>query len=347
MPHLRACGCRSLALVTGILTLAVALVAAVPSIGQDDAAHFAAYVERYGSGEIDWEAGIIYGRGIAYLEDQKGNRYMAQRAAQVMAAANIIRLAAGIRLDDRRLLGELGGGQVVIRLRAFLKVIEHSSRFVEDGGKPYYEVVRKTPITGIEGLTRQLLTKFGRSVSEGLQWPAAPAPPPGGSLPDDDAPWLVLDARHLTAAGQVQPALFPAIRAADGRILYDWRNVAPDALESRGMARYVVSDTDSRHLSGNAATLDGLLALLSPARALAEETTPPQSSGRRRYIVKKVENVEGLARTNLVVSNADAQALAAEDTASLILKKCRVIIIVNSPIGGVEGAADNSHQRSS
>ncbi|MFH1981070.1 MAG: hypothetical protein ABIL58_04445 [Pseudomonadota bacterium] len=332
---------------TGLLTLAVALVAAAPSIGQNEAANFAAYVQRYGGGEIDWEAGIIYGRAIAYLEDQKGNRAMAQRAAQVMAAANIVRLAAGIRLDDRRLLGDLGSGQVVIRLRAFLNVVNHSSRFVEDGGKPYYEVVRKTPITGIKGLTRQLLTQFGDSVSEGLRWPDTPAPPSGETLSDDQAPWLVLDARHLAAAGQVQPALFPAIRAADGRILYDWRTVAPDALESRGMARYVVSDVDASRWQSGTGTPSDLLALLSPAQALAEEETLPRATGRRRYIVKKVEGAEGLARTNLVVSNADAEALASEDVASRILKKCRVIVIVNSPIGGVEGALDSKLRRSS
>lgn len=323
------------------LIIVMTLTTAIPSLSQDETVHFAAYVERWANGHIDWEAGVIYGRGVASLADQKGNRAMAKRAAQVLAAANIVRLAAGIRLDDRRLLGDLGGGQVVIRLRAFLTVVDHSTRLVENDGPPYYEVVRKTPITGIKGLTRQLLTRFGSSISEGLRWPSAPSreTPPA----DEDALWLVLDARHLAASGPVQPALFPKITAADGRLLYDWHQVSPDALESRGMARYVVSDVEARHWQSRRSPVIDLLEHLSPPDALAQDPAPVQSR-RRRYIVKKVENTDGLARTNLVVSNTDAQALAAEDAASDILKNCRVIVIVNSPIGGVEGAG-GGHQR--
>lgn len=335
--------CRVWAAFAGILALMSILTAAVPSIGQNEAADFADYVERYGNGQIDWGAGIIYGRGIAYLEDQKGaSRQMAHRAAQVIAAANIVRLAAGIRIDDHRLLNDLGGGQVVIRLKAFLTVADHSSRFVENNGKPYYEVIRKTPITGIQGLTRQLLTRFGSSVSEGLQWPDTPAPPSPAAPPDGGGPWLVLDARHLAAAGQVQPALLPTISTADGNVLYDWRRVSPEAMEARGMARYVVSDKDARHWRSSGAADSDLLSFLSPKNALAGDGTPGRSRGRRRYIVKKVENAKGLARTNLVVSNADAQALTTEDAASRILKKCRVIVIVNSPIGGVEGSVQRT-----
>ncbi len=318
------------------LVLGVSLVGPAPSIGLSEDIHYAAFIERYNSGAIDWEAGIIYGRGVAHVEDQKGNRYLAKRAAQVMAAANIVRLAAGIRLDDRRRLGDLGGGNVVIRLKAHLMVMDHSDRFVENAGKPYYEIVRKSPITGIKGLTRQLLTRFGNTVSHGLRWPETPAAP--GTTTDENAPWLVLDARHLALTNPVQPALLPQIKAADGRILYDWQGVAPTALESRGMARYVVSDVDAGRWNGSARSVERFLARLSPAEALAQDRFPATSKGRRRYIVKKVESAEGLARTNLVVSNRDAQSLATEDAASQILKKCRVIIIVKSPIGGVEGA---------
>ena len=309
------------------------------SIGSEEAAHFAAYIERFGNGEIDWDRGIVYGRGVAYIDEQGGNTMMAMRAAQVIAAANIVRLAAGIRLDDRRFLSDLDNGNVVIRLRAFLRVIDHSSRHVTDTDRPYFEVVRKTPLRGIQGLTRQLLTKFGSSVSEGIQWPTRPVIP--GPMEDDGDPWLVLDARHLAKTDGVQPALFPKIVSADGRILYDLSGVDPVALEQRGMARYVMSDSDSDRISPQSTASDGLpaslLALLAPASALAEEPEP-KKAGRKRYIIKKVKNIEGLQKTNLVVTNSDAQALKSEDNASRILKRCRVIVIVSSPIGGIEGS---------
>jgi hypothetical protein len=321
-----------------LFCFSVLLIGPVPTIGHGESRHYAAFIERYGSGAIDWDAGIIYGRGVAYVEDQKGNRYMAQRGAQVMAAANILRLAAGIRVDDHRLLGDLGDGQVVIRLKAHLMVSDHSARFVENNGKPYYEVVRKAHITGIHGLTRQLLTRYGDSLSEGLQWPSTPPSAGPQSFSDDSAPWLVLDARHLARSGAVSPALLPQIKTAGGDILYDWRRVMPSALEHRGMARYVVSDVAARRWRSSRTVDESLLGWLSPTAALAQQPAAPASKGRRRYIVKKVTAAEGLSRTNLVISDRDAQALAKEDAASQILKKCRVIVIVNSPIGGVEGA---------
>jgi hypothetical protein len=45
-----------------------------------------------------------------------------------------------------------------------------------------------------------------------------------------------------------------------------------------------------------------------------------------------------LAKTNLLVNAEDAKALQVEDASSQILKKCRVVVIVSSPVGGVEGA---------
>jgi hypothetical protein len=103
---------------------------------------------------------------------------------------------------------------------------------------------------------------------------------------------------------------------------------------------------DARRWRSSTFSGGDLLALLSPGQALAGDASPARSSrGRRRYIVKKVETVQGLAHTNLIVSNDDAQALATEDAASRILKKCRVIVIVNSPIGGVEGSTGRGSGR--
>ena len=42
-------------------------------------------------------------------------------------------------------------------------------------------------------------------------------------------------------------------------------------------------------------------------------------------------------RANLVISESDARNIREEDASSQILKKCRVIVIVSSSIGGIEG----------
>jgi len=75
--------------------------------------------------------------------------------------------------------------------------------------------------------------------------------------------------------------------------------------------------------------------LFSPRPAIAQEEKIRKK--RKRFIVKKAEGLQGLSRTNLVISQNDALAFRAQDSASQILKNCRVIVIVSSPVGGVEG----------
>ena len=106
------------------------------------------------------------------------------------------------------------------------------------------------------------------------------------------------------------------------------------------MISYVVSDEPSEDLRSDHRLIDNILAAAGLIggvdEALADDNK--RRKKRRRYIVKDVKAVQGLAKTNLVVSAKDAKNLKAEDSASRILKKCRVVVIASSPIGGVEGA---------
>jgi hypothetical protein len=79
----------------------------------------------------------------------------------------------------------------------------------------------------------------------------------------------------------------------------------------------------------------GLLGFLSPSWAVAQEKADRKR--QRKYVVKDVTQVEGLMKTNLVISEADAKEIREEDASSQILKKCRVIVAVSSSLGGIEG----------
>jgi len=61
---------------------------------------------------------------------------------------------------------------------------------------------------------------------------------------------------------------------------------------------------------------------------------------RRKFIVVDVKQAGGLNKTNLIISEDDAHKLKKQDQASLILQECRVIVVVSSPIGGIEGSLD-------
>jgi len=289
-----------------------------PSVVNSDAERtFSAFIQQFTTGRIDWDKGIIYGTGRAYLDQNNNSIPMAMRAAQLIAAGNILKLAAGVNLDDRRKLGELGDGNFVIHLKAFLRFVEHETRLVEDPARPYYEVTRKTHLTGITGLNMQILKQM-KSGADGFRIPAAPA---GPIEEDEDAPWLVLDARDLPGLAQVQPALFPKIATPAGSAVYEIGSINPAALEKRPMVSYVESAEDLKHLQARhfpGSRLEELADLfLSPRPAIAQEGKIRKK--RRRFIVKKAEGLQGLSKTNLLISQKDAQALQAEDAASHIL----------------------------
>jgi len=318
-----------------ILFLAASLLILPAPVNSDEDRTFTAFIQKFVTGRIDWDRGIIYGVGRAYIDQNAHSIPMAMRAAQVIAAGNILKLAAGVNLDDRRKLGELGNGNFVIRLKGFLRFVEHEARMVEDTARPYYEVTRKTHLTGISGLNLQILTHM-QPGPDRLGFPQQPGEP---VIEDAEAPWLVIDARDLPGNGKVQPALFPKIATPAGQNVYELGTINPTALEKRPMVSYVESAEDLRHLQSRGMSPASLAALAEwlygPRTALADDDKPRKK--RRRFIVKKAQGLAGLSKTNLVISQNDAQALQDEDSASRILKNCRVIVIVSSPVGGVEG----------
>lgn len=302
---------------------------------------FTPHIERHSTGWIDWDRGLIYANGRAYLDNNHGSRAKTTSAAQLVAAANIVKLASGLQLDDRRTMEKLGNGTFIVKLKAFLRYREVKRNFVKNVNQPYAEVTLVTPLHGVEGLTAMLLTQLKKHP---LQWQKFPLPDPASRQASDDAPWLVIDTRQLPRTASVQPSLFPKITTSSGQTLYDLNRVYQSSHTQRGLARYVHS---------NASTEQIMLSLTTPEipvwQRWAQWLNPVSTawaegrSKRPRYIVTSAQQVRGMARTNLVISNHDAQRLRQEDAASKILKDCRVIIITSAPIGGIEGKVDHQH----
>jgi len=346
----------------GTIALVIVSLLVLPSISASvDDQRFQAYIERHANGWIDWKNGLIYGIGIGDVKKNRNNRPLAQGVAGVLASGNIVKLAAGLYLDDARTLKSLGGGRVVIKLKAFIRDRVYRKTFHENNGNPYYEVIKVASMKGISGLTAKLLD----TLEKDPVWRDLPIPTPEerAALEDDGGPWLVLDARNLPNGEKVQPALLPRIKSETGEDVYDVTKVEKAALINRGMMSYVVTDVPAADLRADSRILDRILAAAGIFAGVREATaatregtlseipmfgghaspapaTPPSKRPRRRrgrYIVADVKQVQGLAKTNLVISARDALELKAEDASSQILRKCRVIVVVSSPVGGVEG----------
>jgi hypothetical protein len=343
----------------GVIALAVLCTFCLPAISASvDEKRFDSFIEKHANGWIDWDQGLIYGIGRGYLNKNRNNRPLSQGVAGVLASGSIVKLASGIHLDDARTLKSLGSGPVTIKLEAFLKDKKHQSEFVDDGNDPYYEVIKVAKIRGVSGLTAKLLKHFD-TVPTWRDFPIRPLKP-RADLDDANQPWLVLDARGLANNDRMEPAMFPKIVSETGETVYELSKVEEAALVNRGMMRYVVSDKTPAELRADRRLLDRLLAEAESAFAVREaraetvakslqipvfpSTTPPARSRKKkrgRYIVKSATGVQGLAKTNLVISAQDALDLKGEDLSSRIFQKCRVLVILSSPIGGIEGGLTN------
>ncbi|MDQ1330425.1 MAG: hypothetical protein QG578_688 [Thermodesulfobacteriota bacterium] len=297
---------------------------------------FSPFIETYPNGSIDWDNGLIYGVGRGYLHLNKDSDAIALRAAHVIAAGNILKVAAGVRLDDRRTLETLGKDRVVIELKALVRYRVHKTELIKNEKQPYYKVTLIAPLTGVEGLTSMLITGL-KTVP--FDWMNLPKPSAESVIEDEEKPWLVLDARDLPKEGRVKPAVFPKILSETGEVVYEPGMTDESALIQRGMAKYVVSDEPKEGLISQKESVESILEragfIITNGEAVAGE--PEKRAKRKNYIVKDVRQAQGLMNTNLLISVADTQELKKEDVSSRILKNCRVIVIVSSPIGGIEG----------
>lgn len=314
------------------LAVIVLSISAVPAFSGIERP-FLPYQERFEGGWIDWDSGLIYGIGRAYLHENNGSRPMTIGAARVTASSNIVRLAASIHVDDRETLKTLGRGNFLMKVRAFLRYRDKEEHWVTSGGNPYYEVIQYTPINGVEGLTVHVLNTVSGQSHQNLTSQVSAEPLDSSS---ENTTWLVLDARRLRGGNTVKPALFPKVTSRSGEVLYSRDRVDRNAMVERGMVRYVVTNRSAGDIVS--AIDPDRLPFVSffdawPAVAWAEERAPRVK--RQNYIVKDVEQSSGLYRTNLVINDRDASDIKTADREHQVLQKCRVVVIVSSPIGGV------------
>jgi len=274
---------------------------------------FKPFYEQSELGKIDWDEGMIYGVGKGYLKHNRHSKIHALRAARALAFQSIVKLAATVKVNDRN------------TITVFVSGYEEVGNRSVDGSNPYIEITYRVPLHGVNGVGAKLLEKVGM-VQKGDDFTLAEA---------EDEVWLVLDAREVSGK-QVSPALFPKIVSATETLYQVDKSLDKASLVTRGMASYV---STNERLEGAApgdksAWIEHILSIV------VADAHAGERKKRRRYIVKKVEDIKGLYNTNLVVSEADAKSIKAANNSSGILQKTRVVVVVSSAIGGIEGALE-------
>ena len=269
------------------------------------------WVEKVGQGSINWSAGYIEAVGIGAPPEKSigkiNARPMALRAAKVDAQRNLLEITKGVQIDSRTVVRDFTVESDVIntQVEGLIKGAQVvNQQYMSDGT---VEVTMRMPLYGdLSRIVMPMAIEKTKTVPPPA--PAAPAPASAAPAPTITTPapappapvaytGLVIDARGIHA----RPAMSPRIFDEDGRELYGSANVDREYAVQQGLSGY------------------------------ARDLTAAQSNGRvtANPVTVKGLKTSGPGRSDLVISNADAQTIRASSENTSFMKKCRVMIVLD------------------
>jgi hypothetical protein len=277
-------------------------------------------IEQMGDkGKINWTEGYIEALGIGAPPDRymgrPNARPLALRAAKIDAYRNLLEITKGVRVDSTTVVKDFTVESDVINAQVEglvkgAKVV--NQEYMSDGT---VEVMVRMPLSG--NFSQVIIPKAldrRREMAPPVIPPAAPAasvptePVPAEPVPATPVPaapalegvvytGMVIDARGL----QARPAMSPKVLDENGKEVYGSMNVEREYAVQQGMSGY------SRDLTA--------------AQSNPRVTNNPVS-------VKGIKT-EGPGKSDIVISNADAEKISGTSENLNFLKKCRVMIVLD------------------
>ncbi len=253
-------------------------------------------VEQMGDkGKINWSEGYIEAVGIGapperYIGKPQA-RPMAMRAAKVDAYRNLLEATKGVRVDSTTVVKDF-----TVESDTINAAVEGLVRGAKVVNQDYLsdgtvEVTLRMPMAG--GFAQVIVPKALEKKPE-----AAPPAPPAGPAPSGDVfTGMVVDARGL----QARPAMAPKVIDENGKEVYGSMNVDKQFAVQQGMSGYARD--------------------LTAAQSNPRVTNNPVS-------VKGIKT-EGPGKSDIVISNADADKIRGAADNMTFLKKCRVMIVLD------------------
>ncbi|HOG11941.1 MAG: hypothetical protein PHW80_09285 [Smithellaceae bacterium] len=297
----------SITVLTGILLIWASAAFCQNAISMSE------WVEKVGQGSVNWSAGFIEAKGIgAPPERYQGKinaRPLALRAAKVDAYRNLLEITKGVQVDSHTTVRDFTVESDVIntQVEGLVKGAQIvDQQYLSDGT---VEVTLRMPLYGelskimvpISIQKRKEIPPPAPVVETPAPAPPAPpvAPPPAAPAPPAAVSYtgLVVDARGI----QARPAMSPRIYDEDGKEVYGSANVDREYAVQQGMSGY------------------------------ARDLTAAQSNQRvtASPITVKGLKTGGAGRSDVVISNADAQLIRASSENASFMKKCRVMIVLD------------------
>ncbi len=355
--------CRIVAVVGVLVLWTVSVQAKQPSHRDPPVltGGFQEHLEPVEAGRIDWANGYILAEGIGRATGaSEQERLMARRAGEVIAARNALAMAQGIRIDANGRVGQVRDG--LVRVRGWLRghrVVE--TDWLAGADPPECKVTLRVPLWGVRGLSSLFLSshraRLARSASRRLALVV--------SMADVSDFVLVLDARGRG----LSPCLFPEILDADGKVLYDLKTLSRDVAQRHPPARYVESALDFEQLQAAVESNRRIWFMLAAAapqeppgdsligqqettsQPTDEPSTAPSRRRAKRRMAVRVAEIAGAQKTQLVLTQEDAQRLRRSPDAAGALRNAQVLIVVDAPAAGSEGRlplsdfSDGAHVR--
>ncbi|MCC6730207.1 MAG: hypothetical protein IT208_12790 [Chthonomonadales bacterium] len=288
-------------------------------------------------GRIDWEKGVLYATGLGAVSQKEPNAakaYLRARTfAKLDALRNLLMVVDHVRIDAKTTGRDFT--EASDEIRAEVKGILRGAQVVAErqvrmGGGAMVEVTVATPLYGDRGIARVFVPELARRERAATQAPAppivttppsapevleSPLPRSGGSdaLQRDRVPAprlreptggvaytaLIVDARGLG----VERCMSPKIRRPDGSEVWGTLDVNLSWLIENGIVVYARSIERARH---NART------------------------GQVPLVVRAIGRAGGAYRSDVVVSDADADRILAANRAGGFLDAFRVVFVVDA-----------------
>ncbi|MEJ5250527.1 MAG: hypothetical protein HPY54_09625 [Chthonomonadetes bacterium] len=270
-------------------------------------------VEKVGDkGKIDWQYGVIYGKGVGAIptnEPNKAKAYLkARRYAVMTALENLLMVTDKVRVDATAYAEDFEAKSERIRteVRGFVKGAEViNERTITLNGAPAVEVTMAVRMYGDEGLSRILIPEVAAQSSTPSTLPvvtkpvakSAPAPAPPQETSNAYTS-VIIDTRGLG----VRPAMSPKIRRQDGSEVWGTVGASYDFVIEQGIVVY--------------------------AKTL-EEAKAHRRAGSNPLILRAIGYAKTPGRCDPVLSDNDVRLLLTANDNSGFLNEYRVIFVID------------------
>jgi hypothetical protein len=259
------------------------------------------WVEKFNQGSINWTGGYIEATGIGAPAEKSISKINARpgalRAAKLDAYRNLLEITKGVQVDSTTTVKDFTVESDVINKQVSGLVqgaVVVNQEYMSDGT---VEVKLRMPLYGDLAKIIVPASIEKRKEVKAPEPPAAPAPPAAAPVAPIAYTGMVIDARGI----QARPAMSPRIFDEDGKEIYGSANVDREFAVQQGMSGY------ARNLT---AAQSNQRVTANPVTVKALKTTGP-------------------GKSDVVISNADAQQIRASAENAAFMKQCRVMIVLD------------------